>query len=56
VFSVILGICFSLKANPNGMKTLDSGALLAQTIGVNPSNAGRAFDSPFHFRQSLVEF
>jgi hypothetical protein len=30
VFSVIWGICFSLKANPNGMKTSDSGTLLAQ--------------------------
>jgi hypothetical protein len=30
VFSVIWGICFSLKANPNGMKRSDSGTLLAQ--------------------------
>ena len=30
VFSVIWGICFSLKANPNGMKTSDSGTVLAQ--------------------------
>ena len=29
-FSVIWGICFSLKANPNGMKRSDSGALLAR--------------------------
>jgi hypothetical protein len=30
VFSVIWGICFSLNANPNGMKTSDSGTPLAQ--------------------------
>jgi len=30
VFSAIWGICFSLKANPNVMKTSDSGTLLAQ--------------------------
>ena len=30
VFSAIWGICFSLKANPNAMKTSDSGTLLAQ--------------------------
>jgi hypothetical protein len=30
VFSVIWGICFSLKANPNGMETSDSGTVLAQ--------------------------
>jgi hypothetical protein len=30
VFSVIWGICFSLKANPNGMKRSDTGTLLAQ--------------------------
>ena len=37
VFSVIWGICFSLKASPNGMKTSDSGTVLAQGTGVNPS-------------------
>ncbi len=30
VFSVIWGICFSLKANPISMKRSDSGTLLAQ--------------------------
>jgi hypothetical protein len=30
VFSVIWGISFSLKANPNGMKRSDTGTLLAQ--------------------------
>jgi hypothetical protein len=30
VFSVIWEICFSIKANPNGMKTSDSGTVLAQ--------------------------
>jgi hypothetical protein len=30
VFSVIWGICFSLNANPNGIKTSDSGTVLAQ--------------------------
>jgi hypothetical protein len=30
VFSVIWGICFSLRNNPNGMKTSDSGIVLAQ--------------------------
>ena len=30
VFSVIWGICLSLKANPNGMKRSDSRTLLAQ--------------------------
>jgi hypothetical protein len=34
VFSVIWGICFSLKANPNGMKRSDSDTLLAQGGGV----------------------
>lgn len=28
VFSAIWGICFSLKANPNGMKRSDSGTLV----------------------------
>jgi hypothetical protein len=32
-----LGIYFSLKANPNGMKRSHSGTLLAQGTGVNPS-------------------
>jgi hypothetical protein len=30
VFSIIWEICFSLKANPNGTKRLDSGTVLAQ--------------------------
>src|SRR5208283_4489952 len=30
VFSAIWGICFSLEANPNSMKTSDIGTLLAQ--------------------------
>ena len=41
VFSVIWGVCFSLKANPNGMKTSDNGTLLAQGTsllpGLNPT-------------------
>src|SRR5271157_391720 len=32
VFSVIWGVCFSLKANPNGIKRSDSGAVLAQQL------------------------
>ena len=37
--SLICGICFSLKANPNGLKTSDSGTVLAQgtrLLFVNP--------------------
>jgi hypothetical protein len=37
VFSVIWGICFSLKANPNGMKTSDSGTVLALGLSVSRS-------------------
>ena len=30
MFSVIWGVCFSLKANPNDRKKMDSGTVLAQ--------------------------
>jgi hypothetical protein len=45
VFSVIWGICFSLKANPNGMKTSDSGTVLAQGTRLLRADACKATDS-----------
>jgi hypothetical protein len=45
VFSVIWGICFSLKANPNGMKRSDSGTLLAQGTRLLRADASKASDS-----------
>jgi hypothetical protein len=34
------GICFSLKANPHGMKASDSGTLLAHGTGVTVREEG----------------
>jgi hypothetical protein len=42
VFSIIWGICFSLKANPNGMKTSDSGTVLAQGTRLLSADASKA--------------
>jgi len=40
VFSVIWGICFSLKANPNGIKTSDTVTLLAEGTRLRDTAAG----------------
>jgi|ERR1700735_5421032 hypothetical protein len=42
VFSVIWTIFFSLKANPNGMKTSDSGTVLAQGTPLLSADACKA--------------
>src|SRR6202021_2634234 len=42
VFSVIWGICFSLKPNLNGIKTSDSGTVLAQGARLLHADACKA--------------
>ena len=52
VFSVIWGICFLLKDNPNSMNTSDSGTLLAQGTRLRDTNSSKAGALPKTFWHS----
>jgi hypothetical protein len=62
VFSVIWGIYFSLKANPNSMKTSDSGTVLAQVphgqmlVTFGPSKRSRRLGNARGERRKLAQF